>query len=231
MIAFNKMASNIAIVIACIALSSVTSMPGSAILKKLYEQAAHNHRPILVMVTNIDGHKFKDYLIPKYDKNHLSESVEDVPEVVMVKPKPGNEPNYLPHNDLDPIKSYYSKPKPGYDVNPLIYRPRTEDSEIALMGPKKTSKSPILKELLRFSNNLRCSAKNQCQDSCSDKFSGRTKDSCAKKCEVKYDCEEEKEDSCELGDCYDSNECNDDECQPSTRGIKLESVKAGCTRC
>lgn len=67
------------------ALSSVTSMPGSAILKKLYEQAAHNHRPILVMVTNIDGHKFKDYLIPKYDKNHLSESVEDNPEVVMVR--------------------------------------------------------------------------------------------------------------------------------------------------
>ncbi|XP_045781009.1 uncharacterized protein LOC123878027 [Maniola jurtina] len=95
---------------------------------------------------------------------------------------------------------------------------------------KTVLRSPIVKKLLRISNSLRCAAKNECQDKCTSKKNvvfELTK--CQFQCDVKYDCDEEKEeieeekDDCEddkYGSCNGSNEQG--EMSGSTKGVKIE---------
>lgn len=97
---------------------------------------------------------------------------------------------------------------------------------------KKVLRSPLFRNFLRYSNSLRCATRDDCADECSDKFVGNKKDECEEKCENKFECEEStEEDPCEKGECEESNECGQDGCNVSTKGITFVTETPKCKRC
>ncbi|KAJ0170543.1 hypothetical protein K1T71_013914 [Dendrolimus kikuchii] len=95
---------------------------------------------------------------------------------------------------------------------------------------RKDHHSPVIKSLLRISNSLRCGAKNQCEDECSNNYNGKKKDECEDECEKNISCEEEEEkDESENDECGQSDE--EDQCEGSTKGVKLITTTPKCKRC
>ncbi|XP_069363431.1 uncharacterized protein, partial [Maniola hyperantus] len=111
---------------------------------------------------------------------------------------------------------------------------------------KMVLRSPIVKQLLRMSNSLRCAARNECQEKCNNQgnnhgnYKGNNKGNnkfnivkeikCQFQCNAKYDCDEEEERSKEVSE-EEKDECEngkDDSCAGSeemnisTKGIKVE---------
>ncbi|XP_050680795.1 uncharacterized protein LOC126976481 isoform X2 [Leptidea sinapis] len=149
----------------------------------------------------------------------------------------------LPHHKLSqkPKKNHYKglfKVPPNQKVSsnkargnsrPTIYRQGD-------YSPDNILDSPVVKSLLRISNDLRCNARDECMDACKEKFSKKKKLKCKVTCITTYECiEDEKEEAndskCDDDD-DDDNDCKDETQESSTKGYKdVSSEKTYCARC
>lgn len=145
--------------------------------------------------------------------------------------KKAEKESYQPRDDSYPKEQYSAGD--NYDLKRVSFQ--VDDKAIGLQTKqqnredKKALRSSVIKSLLRTYNDLNCEAKDECKDECSERRI--KKKECVNKCEKQFQCEEKKEE--EDKECNEGNDtCEQDEDNPSTRGVPFEPEPTEkCKRC
>nr|XP_034837547.1 uncharacterized protein LOC117993791 isoform X2 [Maniola hyperantus] len=177
-------------------------------------------------------HQHKQPLIIVLDKNSAVKNRAQVDQVL--SSDTSDEAVYLVHHLLghDQYKKSTEKPyqRDEKKRQRFIFQGVKGEGRGLQEEDKMVLRSPIVKQLLRMSNSLRCAARNECQEKCNNKFNIVKEIKCQFQCNAKYDCDEEEERSKEVSE-EEKDECEngkDDSCAGSeemnisTKGIKVE---------
>ncbi|KAG6444083.1 uncharacterized protein LOC115456380 [Manduca sexta] len=194
----------------------------SGILSRLYKQAAKQNRPLIIVLDNSAHGKAKDV---KHKTSMEVEKPVPLPFMYMYQPDQHEKKSQLAKLPISKLLEKEDKAeKSSIKKLPKHHQLKNADD-------KRYLRSPVIKSLLRISNSLRCEAKDECEDKCNNRYTGRQRDECEDECEIKYSCEESEEDPCEEKDeCEESH----DSCEQhdiSTRGERLITVTPKCKRC
>ncbi|XP_045532645.1 uncharacterized protein LOC123720168 [Pieris brassicae] len=188
-----------------IAFQSITSVSGrlDSLLARLYNKAQSSHRPLIVILDN--SYLKKSVLQPAHKPiNPLITSSGEIR-----------------HVEAQEFLKLTGRPR--MSTIPPSKRPVKHRNKFRALDD---AQSPIVKSLLRISNDLRCDAKDDCVDECEVKFSGVKKRKCVFTCQITFECKQES-DSCKGDECY-PNSCQSDSCEPqqgSTKGYVMSSEK------
>ncbi|CAG4974964.1 unnamed protein product [Colias eurytheme] len=182
-----------------------------SLLSRLYRKAQSSNRPLIVI---LDNSYLKEKRLEQQYVNPLIASSDEtayIPPMFGSAHDPRLEENKNRKLSTRPPPTRQPKTKPK-NTKKKSFRARDKDDG------QRDVRSPIVKSLLRISNDLRCDAKDECVDVCKGKYIGIKKTTCVVKCEVTYECKKE-EDSCRSAEC-EINSCESDDCEDKTGSTK-----------
>ncbi|CAF4906139.1 unnamed protein product [Pieris macdunnoughi] len=174
-----------------------------SLLARLYNKAQSSHRPLIVILDNSYLKKRVDQPAHKEINPLITSSGE------------------IGHAEAPEFHKLTRRPR--MSTRPPSNRPFKHRNKFRATD---AAQSPIVKSLLRISNDLRCDAKDDCADECSIKFSGAKKKKCEFTCKITFECKQES-DSCKGDEC-NPNSCQSDSCetqQGSTKGYIMSDEK------
>ncbi|XP_072933752.1 uncharacterized protein [Epargyreus clarus] len=210
-------------------LDSSNQIPTSVytgLLSRLHKKAAETNRPLIVVLDSdfLASHLNHDKKLRLLDKQLTSQKHKNsdlsLNRLLQLQQKPQHKsvtPKYKAQktsNDLEQFQGLLPLKKKAHKNKGVL-------------------RTPVIRNLLRISNNLRCQARNECNIECSIKFTGAKQDKCSNACEVNFECEpEEVSDECD-DECAESveNDCYGGGCQGSTKGYASTDPKPFCSEC
>ncbi|CAK1549217.1 unnamed protein product [Leptosia nina] len=180
-----------------------------SLLSRLYEKAQSSYRPLIVILDN----SYLKERVQKPDHQEVSPLLSSSEEIVHIEP---------------PLAKLNKKPRKStrQTIKPIIKSKNRFRARNAL-AQRSRIQSPIVKSLLRISNDLRCNAKEECVDECKIKFIGIKIKKCIITCEI-YECKEEEVDSCRGDECKNSCESDCEEQAGSTKEFCLRLYYKSC---